>query len=89
MNARFRKFLSYYLPYRRLLTYDILTAILSAAIALAIPLVIRYVTGDVLTGEPALLPRRLTEMGAALLAMIALRRAAPTCTTIWATRWAR
>jgi ATP-binding cassette subfamily B protein len=72
MNARFRKFLSYYLPYRRLLTYDILTAILSAAIALALPLVIRYVTGDVLTGDAALLPRRLMETGAVLLALIAL-----------------
>ncbi len=73
MNARFRKFLSYYLPYRRILTYDILTATFSATIALAIPLVIRYVTGDVLTGEAALLPRRLTEMGAALIVMIALQ----------------
>ena len=73
MNARIRKFLSSYQPYRRLLTYDILTAILSAAIALVIPLVIRHITGDVLTGDAALLPRRLMEMGVVLIALIALQ----------------
>lgn len=89
MNARIRKFLSSYQPYRRLLTYDILTAILSAAIALVIPLVIRHITGDVLTGDAALLPRRLMEMGVVLIALMRYRRAAPTCTTTWATQWAR
>ena len=73
MNALIRKFLSSYQPYRRLLTYDILTAILSAAIALVIPLVIRHITGDVLTGDAALLPRRLMEMGVVLIALIALQ----------------
>lgn len=73
MNARFRKFLSYYRPYQGLLTCDILTAALSAALALLLPLVIRHVTGDVLTGEAAALPARLIQMGALMLGMIALQ----------------
>ncbi len=73
MNVRIRKFLSYYLPYRRLLIYDILTAVLAAAIALALPLVIRHVTGDVLTGDPAQLPARLAQMGVLMLGLIALQ----------------
>jgi ATP-binding cassette subfamily B protein len=73
MNARFRKFLSYYRPYRGLLTCDILTAALSVVLALLLPLVIRYVTGDVLTGEAAALPARLFQMGTLMLGMIALQ----------------
>jgi ATP-binding cassette subfamily B protein len=72
MNARIRKFFSYYRPYRGLLILDILSAVLSAAVALLIPLVIRHVTGEALSGDPVLLPGRLARAGGMLLALIAL-----------------
>ena len=72
MNARIRKFFSYYRPYRGLLILDILSAVLSAAVALIIPLVIRHVTGEVLTGDPVMLTERLAQAGGMLLALIAL-----------------
>lgn len=72
MNARIRKFFSYYQPYRGLLVLDILSAVLSAAVALLIPLVIRHITGEVLSGDPTLLPGRLAQAGGILCALIAL-----------------
>ena len=43
-----KKLISYYGPYKKIFFADMLFAILSAAIALTIPLVVRYVTGKVI-----------------------------------------
>ncbi len=45
-NARFRKFLSYFHPYKGLLAADVACALASAGIALLIPLGIRAITGQ-------------------------------------------
>lgn len=53
LNARGRKFLSYYKPYRTLLMADLACAIVVAAITLALPLCARYVTHTILdSGAP-------------------------------------
>ena len=44
MSKNFKKMLSYYKPYRGIFWADMFFATVSAAVALAIPLVIRYVT---------------------------------------------
>ena len=43
MSKNFKKMLSYYKPYRCIFWADMFFATVSAAVALAIPLVIRYV----------------------------------------------
>ena len=45
-----RTFLSYYRPYRRVLLLDLACAFLVAGIAVAFPLVVRFITGEVLGG---------------------------------------
>ncbi|NLG25981.1 MAG: ABC transporter ATP-binding protein, partial [Clostridiales bacterium] len=72
MNARFRRFLSYYHPYRKILIADIACALLAAAVALAIPLAIRHLTGAVLPGDPAAIPAGLIRTGALMVALVAL-----------------
>ncbi|MGL5973516.1 MAG: ABC transporter ATP-binding protein [Oscillospiraceae bacterium] len=51
MSTRFKKFLSYYKPYKKLLFADLFCAFIVAAISLTIPLCIRYITNNVLIGE--------------------------------------
>ena len=48
MGANFKKLISYYKPYTRVFFIDMFFAILSAAIALVIPLVVRYITSTVI-----------------------------------------
>lgn len=73
MTNRIKKFLSYYQPYRGLLCADILCAMLVAAASLALPLLIRYITKDILqTGLADALPHIL-RTGAAMLVLIFLQ----------------
>ena len=49
MNSRkLKKFLSYYKPYLRLFTADMVCALGAAAISLIYPLIVRYITNDIL-----------------------------------------
>ena len=50
MKEKFKKFLSYYKPYKKLIIMDLFCALLSSAISIFIPLVISYITGN-LIGE--------------------------------------
>ena len=52
MKGRFRKFISYYKPYKRLFITDMICAMIAAAITLAYPMITRYVTGVILIQEP-------------------------------------
>ena len=47
-----KKFLSYYKPYKKIFAADMFFACLGAAVTLIIPLIIRYITGDVIYREP-------------------------------------
>ena len=72
MNARRKKFLSYYRPYWRLLLADMICALILSATALALPLCIRIITKDILEkpGPDAL--NQIFAMGALMLALIAV-----------------
>lgn len=52
MKGRFRKFLSYYKPYKRLFLTDMFCAMIAAGITLAFPMITRYITGVILMKEP-------------------------------------
>ncbi len=51
MKGRMRKFLSYYKSYKKLFFLDMFFAMLGALITLVFPMIIRYITGTVLTAE--------------------------------------
>lgn len=48
MKPRAKKFLSYYKPYKKLFFADMFCALLAAAISLTYPMIVRYITNDVL-----------------------------------------
>lgn len=72
MEHKWKRLISYYRPYRGLFFSDMVFAILGAAMTLAIPLIVRYITTTVvlLPGEEAL--QIILRLGAAMVAMVAL-----------------
>ncbi len=73
MNARTKKFLSYYRPHLKILTLDMFGALLSAGAVTALPLVSRYITKLVLPGaSPNALSQILLAGGAMLLLILLL-----------------
>lgn len=78
LRAFLRVFLSYYRPYRRTLTLDLLCAFVVAGVTLIYPLFAGYVTRTVLhTPGPQALPE-LLRVGAFMLALLAVQIAANT-----------
>ena len=51
-SGKWKKFFSYYKPYKKLFAADMFFACLAAAITLVIPLIIRFITNDVIYREP-------------------------------------
>ena len=72
MGHKWKRLISYYRPYRGLFFSDMVFAIFGAAVTLAIPLIVRYITTTVvlLPGEEAL--QIILRLGAAMVAMVAL-----------------
>ena len=72
MEHKWKRLISYYRPYRGLFFSDMVFAILGAAVTLAIPLIVRYITTTVvlLPSEEAL--QIILKLGAAMVAMVAL-----------------
>ncbi|WP_309569534.1 ABC transporter ATP-binding protein [Deinococcus sp.] len=77
-RRHWRVFLSYYRPYRRLLVADLACAFVVASIAVAFPLVARFVTGHLLTGAPPIDPAPIYGAGAVMLALLAVQVACDT-----------
>lgn len=50
-NGKWKKFFSYYKPYKKLFAADMFFACVAAAITLIIPLIIRFITNDVIYRE--------------------------------------
>lgn len=72
MNARLKKFLSYYKPYLGLLWKDMACALLASAITLAIPLCIRYITKNLLESPTPDTLNHIYMMGGWLLLLVFL-----------------
>lgn len=75
MKARTKKFLSYYKPYRGLLLSDMACALLASAITLALPLCARYITKNILEGNPANAVEQIYGVGALMIALVAIHTA--------------
>ncbi|MBC7812759.1 MAG: ABC transporter ATP-binding protein [Burkholderiales bacterium] len=78
MNARFKKFLSYYKPYLGLFLVDITCAVIVSVVSLILPLCARYITQNVLQ-EPT--PDALSQiyaMGAVMLILVVIQTACNT-----------
>ena len=50
-NNKWKRIISYYRPYRGLFFADMIFALLGATITLTIPLLIRYITNDIVYRE--------------------------------------
>ena len=70
MDARLRKFFSYYRPYRRLLAADITCAVIVAAAALVFPLLARHITQNLLQPGLADALEQVYATGALMVALL-------------------
>lgn len=52
-NGKWKKFLSYYKPYKKMFAADMFFACMGAGVTLVIPLIIRFITSDVIFREPS------------------------------------
>lgn len=72
MSRNLKKMLSYYKPYRAVFWADMFFAMLSAGVALAIPLVIRYVTYTLVYEETSVILQQIKVIAVILFAMVAI-----------------
>lgn len=75
MNPRFKKFLSYYKPYRHLLAADVACAFVVSLTTLLLPLCASYITKNLLDGSvPDPLPH-IYGMGAVMILLVIIYNA--------------
>ena len=72
MSGNLKKMLSYYRPYRGIFWADMFFAALSAAIALTLPLVVRYVTSTLIYLDTAEIMRQIKIIAVILFGMVAV-----------------
>ena len=72
MNQNLKKMLSYYKPYKSIFFADMFFAMLSAAVALVIPLVVRYVTTTLIYMEPKQILNKIIYIAIFLFALLAI-----------------
>lgn len=72
MKDNLKKMISYYHPYMRTFVIDMIFAFLSAAITLVLPLIIRYVTSEVIYMEKSGALHSVFLLGILMFAMLAL-----------------
>lgn len=72
MKNNLKKMLSYYKPYLATFYKDMFFAALSAAVALTIPLIVRYVTSTLIYLEPQEIMDKVVKLGAVLLVLLVI-----------------
>ncbi len=72
MKGNLKKMIGYYKPYRKIFWADMFFATLSAAVALVIPLVVRYVTSTLIYCKPAEILRQIGYIAVFLAALLAV-----------------
>lgn len=72
MNQNLKKMMGYYKPYLKIFWADMFFATLSAAVALTIPLVVRYVTSTLIYKPADVIIRQITYIGIGLAALLAI-----------------
>ncbi len=70
MKRNLKKLISYYKPYKLLFFGDLFFAILGAAVSLVIPLVVRYITNEVVYFEASQATRTILILGAVMLGLV-------------------
>ncbi len=73
LNARSRKFFSYYKPYLGLLVTDLVSAFVVAAVALILPLFVRHITKDILAGNAPDVLGQIYGTGALMLVLVVVQ----------------
>ncbi len=72
MNQNMKKMMGYYKPYLKIFWADMFFATLSAAVALTIPLVVRYVTSTLIYLPADEIIRQITYIGIGLVVLLAI-----------------
>ena len=72
MNQNLKKMMGYYKPYLKIFWADMFFATLSAAVALTIPLVVRYVTSTLIYKPSEEIIRQITYIGIGLVVLLAI-----------------
>lgn len=72
MKEKLKKLFAYYDPYKKLFYSDMFFAILGAVVTLVIPLVVRYITNEVVYFDADRARRMLLILGAALIGLVIL-----------------
>ena len=72
MRNKLKKLFAYYQPYKALFYSDMFFAILGAAVTLIIPLIVRYITNEVVYFEPGLAKSSLITVGGILIGLVLL-----------------
>lgn len=70
MRENLKKLASYYKPYQLLFLSDLFFACLGAAVMLIIPLVVRFITNEVVYYEPQVANQAILKMGILLVALV-------------------
>lgn len=71
-KGKWKKFLSYYKPYKKIFAADMFFACLGAGVTLVIPLIIRYITNDVIYREASESLRIILTLVGIMIALIVL-----------------
>lgn len=71
-KGKWRKFVSYYKPFKGIFAADLFFAFLSAAITLVIPLIIRYITNEVIYQESSAALRTIGILVAVMIGLVAI-----------------
>ena len=72
MKKNLRKLLSYYKPYKLLFFFDLFFAIIGAVITWIIPLIVRYITSEVVYLEMSEAAKTITILGIAMIGLVLL-----------------
>lgn len=72
MKEKLKRLFSYYRPYKGLFYSDMFFAILGAAVTLVIPMIVQYITNDVIYFDRADARHAILILGAVMLALVAL-----------------
>ena len=72
MNKNLKKMISYYQPYRRIFAADMFFAITASAVALAIPLIARYITSTIIYLDKEEVMRQTLILGFIMVGMVAV-----------------
>lgn len=72
MKEKLKKLIAYYKPYKLLFYSDLFFAVLGAGVTLVIPLIVRYITNQVVYYEPPEARQAIIMLGAVMIALVLL-----------------